>query len=111
MHVRWRQQAGARGNSGGRPCLAASLINDAGVHGIRYETFLGSIEVRYLATRVTCTRDFHHGLFWKKTAQVLDGLPLEVEIRRGIEAEIARKVPRPTPEWALWGVTCIPRFD
>jgi hypothetical protein len=89
----------------------AFLIAEQRSDGARVKTRLGSVELRYLHTRVTCTRDFHHGLFWKKVAQRLDRLHLEPEPRRSIEEEIAEKIPRPTAEWALWGVTCIPRFD
>ena len=111
MHVQWKQQTDAGDNHRGRPCLAAFLIMDPSVEGVCNETPLGSVETRYLDTRITCTRDFHHGLFWKKVEQTLDSLQLETELRREIEDEIAQKVPRPTAEWALWGVTCIPQFD
>ena len=72
---------------------------------------LGSIEVRFLETRIRCTREFHQGLFWKAVDRQLDSLGLEEPHRSSLEQEISLKVPRPGDEWALWGVTCIPRFD
>ena len=111
MHVEWVQQIDPSSGNGGRPCLMAVLIMDSKAGGTGAETPLGSVELRFLDTRITCTRDFHQGLFWKKVEQKLDNLSLEPELRRLIEAEITEKVPRPTAEWALWGVTCIPRFD
>ena len=111
MHVQWTQQNDASAGNGGRPCLMAVLIMDSASKGTEAETPLGSVELRYLDTRITCTRDFHHGLFWKKVEQKLDDLALEPELRRHIENQITEKVPRPTSDWALWGVTCIPRFD
>ena len=41
----------------------------------------------------------------------LNQLELNTDSRAAIEKQISKKVPRPGDEWALWGVTCIPRFD
>ncbi len=111
MHVQWVQELDASAGTGGRPCLVAILVMGPGSDGDGAETALGSVQLRYLQTRITCTRDFHQGLFWKKVEQNLDSLLLEPGIRRNIEKQITEKVPRPSPDWALWGVTCIPRFD
>ena len=111
MHIQWKRQMAPTDGSRDRPCLVVFLRLETGPEGARAETPLGSVETRYLDTRVTCTRDFHHGLFWKKVEQTLEKLGLEPGLRRQIEDEIAEKIPRPTAEWALWGVTCIPRFD
>ena len=54
---------------------------------------------------------FHQGLFGAKVDKKLDGLGLNAGKRNRIEAEISRLVPRPTREWALWAVTCVPRHD
>ncbi len=72
---------------------------------------LGAIEERYLKTNVRNVRDFMQGLFWVKVEQKLDQLNLEPATRRVIEQKVSQKVARPPVDWALWGITCVPRFD
>ena len=72
---------------------------------------LGSIEERFLKVNIGTMRNFHKGLFWTVVYKRLYELDMASEDRIAIENEIAEKIPRPCDEWALWGVTCIPRFD
>jgi hypothetical protein len=72
---------------------------------------LASVEERFLAVNIRSTREFHHGLFWMGVDEKLDNLGCASDARRRIETEIAKTVPRPGAQWALWGVTCIPRYD
>ena len=72
---------------------------------------LGSIDERFIKTRIRCTREFHQGLFWKAVDLQMEQLGLERHFKKDLEQEISEKVPRPGDEWALWGVTCIPLFD
>jgi hypothetical protein len=109
MRVVWQRQK-AEG-SGSRIQLTAVLEVDGEGRQQAVMTQLGSIEERFLETRIRCTREFHQGLFWKAVDQQLEFLGLEPHCRNALEQEISHKVPRPGDEWALWGVTCIPRFD
>ncbi|UCH21454.1 MAG: hypothetical protein JSU83_23650 [Deltaproteobacteria bacterium] len=72
---------------------------------------LGTIEERFLSTKARDTRAFHQGLFWVAVDKNLDILGLETAERQKIEAEISAKIPRPSSQWALWGVVCCPAFD
>ena len=56
-------------------------------------------------------RAFHRGLFWTVVDKKLDEFRLEPVVRDKIEAEIIEKVPRPTSDWALWGVRCVPKYE
>jgi hypothetical protein len=72
---------------------------------------LGDIEERYLKTNVYNVRHFMQGLFWVKVEKKLDQLNLEPVDRKDIERKVSQKVARPPVDWALWGITCVPRFD
>jgi len=72
---------------------------------------LGSIKEQYLQTKATNTRAFHQGLFWSAVDRKLDFLALAPDVRKTLEQQISKEVPRPGRDWALWGVTCIPRYD
>jgi hypothetical protein len=109
MKVVWQRRK-AEG-SGSRIQLTAVLEMDGDGHKHLETMKLGSIEERFLETRIRCTREFHQGLFWRAVDQQLESLGLESRSRNALEQEISHKVPRPGDEWALWGVTCIPRFD
>jgi hypothetical protein len=72
---------------------------------------LGSIEERFLFTKIQGTRTFHQGLFWVVVDKNLDKLRLESVVRNQIEGELVEKIPRPNGDWAMWGVICVPKFD
>jgi len=109
MRVVWQRKKAAESNSHFR--LTAVLEMDGENRQSPAISKLGSIEERFLETRIRCTREFHQGLFWKVVDRRLDALGLQQSQRATLEQEITRTVPRPGDEWALWGVTCIPRFD
>lgn len=109
MRVVWQRQRAEGADS--RIRLTAVLEMDGDGRPQVFTAQLGSIEERFLETRIPCTREFHQGLFWKAVDRRLERLGLEPHTREALEREISRKVPRPGEEWALWGVTCIPRFD
>jgi hypothetical protein len=56
-------------------------------------------------------REFYRGIFWVGVNKKLDDLKLDPELREELELEILKTVPRPANEWALWAVTCVPRYD
>ncbi len=72
---------------------------------------LGTIEERYLKTQARDVRAFHKGLFWIVVDKKLDDLKLDALERNQLEAKIAETVSRPGSQWALWGVTCVPKYD
>lgn len=66
----------------------------------------------FLQVNIQKTRDFHCGLFWQAVGRSLERCDLSAQEKKNIEAAIEEKVPRPSDDcWALWGVTCIPRFE
>ena len=109
MKIVWQRQIAEGAAS--RIRLTAVLEMDGDGRQRVVTAQLGSIEERFLETRIRCTREFHQGLFWMAVDQQLDTLDLEPRSRCALEQELSHKVPRPGGEWALWGVTCIPRFD
>ena len=109
MKVKWKHQPSRDKGSG--VCLEAFLV-DGHLHGSENViTRLGTIERRFLRVNIRTTREFHQGIFWKKVDQRLEGLGLAPEAKAEIEAQICEKVPRPSDDWAMWAVTCIPRYD
>jgi hypothetical protein len=72
---------------------------------------LGIIAEKFLYTRARDMRAFHQGLFWARVDKKLNKLGISVQDRKTIEAKISETVPRPGEDWALWSVTCIPRYD
>jgi hypothetical protein len=114
MHVTWRRQELSSGPNGTGVSLVAVLMESYQEAGRPKEKFieeLAAIRERYLTTKARDTRAFHQGLFWVVVDKKLDALNLESVERTTIEAEILKRVPRPNQDWALWGVTCIPRYD
>lgn len=114
VHVNWERQVNR--SIGGRSQfqLAAFLVqgNSCGnEEHTRVLTRLGVIQERFLHMRISKTRAFHQGLFWAAVDNAFDTLNLESHVRETLESQISEKVPRPADDWALWGVTCIPRFD
>lgn len=114
MQVRWEEQEIVISGNGAGKCLVAHLVmenKDPGASGQEVIATLGSIQPRFLAVNVKCTREFHQGLFWKVVDKELDRLDLHPETKGTIETALAERVPRPGEEWALWGVTCIPKYN
>ena len=94
--------------------LEAFLVDsfqDNGSMKHRMIEHLGAIEEKFLASKVRNMREFHQGLFWTAVDKKLDRLRLDPRQRDRVEADISQMVSRPDEDWALWGVTCIPRFD
>ncbi|MBW2411434.1 MAG: hypothetical protein JRF72_16675 [Deltaproteobacteria bacterium] len=114
MHVKWQRLKLKSGFNGATNHLVALLVdksaNEAPKHdGLHAE--LGTIKEQYLQTKATNAREFHQGLFWAAVDKKLDLLALSPDVRNRIEQQILKEVPRPGEDWALWGVTCIPRYD
>jgi hypothetical protein len=114
MLVKWEKRSSQTGANGKCINLTALLVApylDNGSAKSRLIEHLGTIEEKFLASNVRNMRQFHQGLFWSAVDKKLDHLGLDSQQRNRIEADIARTVSRPDEDWALWGVTCIPRFD
>jgi len=114
MNVKWERR---HLDSGGRRVkvhLHAILVHDEMDKGGSKEKVierLASIEERYLETKEKGMRAFHQGLFWAVADNKLAALKLLGKVREGLEAEISERVPRPSEEWGLWAVKCIPEFE
>ena len=91
--------------------ILVDVTEDDGIKRKKVISSLGEIETRFLTVGIKGTREFHQGLFWMRVNKNLDKLDLEPGVRASIETTITETVPKPTREWALWGVTCIPQFD
>ena len=114
MHVKWENQCPPSGSNRKIANLKALLVEqyqDNGSVKHRVVEYLGAIEEKFLTTKVRNMREFHQGLFWVAVDKKLDHLGLDTCQRNRIEADISQMVSRPDEDWALWGVTCIPRFD
>ena len=114
MHVEWQRQKLKSGFNGAANNLIAVLVNNSPSNGQAHEKLvqeLGSIKAKYLQTKARDAREFHQGLFWAAVDKKLDFLALAADVRKSIEHQILKEVPRPGEDWALWGVTCIPRYD
>ena len=114
MHVKWKKQSPQNEVNVKGINLEALLVEsyqDNGSVKHRLIDYLDAIEERFLASKVRNMREFHQGLFWTAVDKKLDRLRLEPRQRNRIEADICQMVSRPGEDWALWGVTCIPRFD
>ena len=112
--VKWEREAPPGGGRRGRRHLHAILVERTTGEEAYHEKVidhLASIEERFLETKETGMRAFHRGLFWKVADRKLDALHLDSEERRKIETEISEIVPRPSNEWGLWAVTCVPKYD
>ena len=113
MQIKWQRQKANNGLNGHPVQLIAVLVEQyrkAGQTKERCIEELGSIKEPFLTIRALDARAFHQGLFWAAVDQKLDSLALSPEVRNGIEQQILKEVPRPGGDWALWGVTCIPRY-
>ena len=114
MHVKWEKQSpqnGVKVKGLNFKALLVESYQDNGSVRHRLIEHLGAIEEKFLVSKVRNMREFHQGLFWTAVEKKLDHLRLDPRQRGRIEADISQMVSRPTEDWALWGVTCIPRFD
>ena len=114
MHVKWEKQSLKNGVNGKSTTLCAVLVESRQTNGNTEQRIvgrLGDINEKFLATNVQNMRAFHQGLFWVAVDRKLDHLKLDARLRNEIEAVILKTVSRPDKDWALWGVTCIPKFD
>lgn len=111
MQLKWERNKSETESKAGGFCLVALLFDGYFATDQKIFAQLGSIEERFLTSPICTMREFHQGLFWVVVDRKLDQLELNTDSRAAIEKQISKKVPRPGDEWALWGVTCIPRFD
>ena len=114
MHVQWEKQSpqnGAKVKGLNLEALLVESYQDNGSMKHRLIERLGAIEEKFLVSKVRNMREFHQGLFWAVVDKKLDRLRLDPLQRDRIESDIYQMVSRPDEDWALWGVTCIPRFD
>ena len=114
MDVNWTRQKINNQTSGSGINLVAVLVGDDQKEGRvnnQFSTQLGSIGEKFLNSKARDMRAFHQGLFWVHVDRNLNRLSLKPQERHRIEAIISKTVPRPDTDWALWSVTCIPRYD
>ena len=114
MQVRWQRQKVKNGLNGNTVNLVALLVENFREADRTEETLieeLGTIKEQFLTIKVTDTRAFHQGLFWAAVDKKLNHLKLDPSVREKIEVKLLEKVPKPQDDWALWGVTCTPRYD
>jgi hypothetical protein len=114
MNVKWERNSAKGPLKRKRYMLSLFLVENYQRQGRieeRRVDHLGDIEERFLNSSMRDMKAFHQGLFSAKVDKKLGSLGLNDGKRNGIEAEIAKLVPRPTREWALWAVTCVPRHD
>jgi hypothetical protein len=111
MFVKWIRKPLNNRLSPKRYQLEAFLDDGLPVKEYDKQGPLGKIEERFLYTKARDMRAFHQGLFWVVVDKNLDNLGLEAGERQKIEMEISAIVPKPSDEWALWGVVCCPQYD
>jgi hypothetical protein len=114
MNVRWERRRSDSSKNGRGVNLVAVLVANSRIERKIEEPFveqLGVIGERFLRSKAQDMRAFHQGLFWANVDQKLDLLMISPIERKKIESKISETVPRPNPDWALWSVTCIPRYD
>ena len=114
MNVRWEKQKIEMGANGRGTHLVAVLVKDCrgeAKSGTPFREQLATISERYLNSKARDMRAFHQGLFWVRVDRKLNNLTLKSLERQKIESIISETVPRPDKDWALWSVTCIPRYD
>ena len=114
MDVRWERRRIDSGKNGRGVNLIAVLVADDGIEGKIEKKLIDSLGVigeHFLRSKAQDMRAFHQGLFWTHVDQKLDLLMISSAERKKIESKISETVPRPNSDWALWSVTCIPRYD
>jgi hypothetical protein len=116
MDVKWKRKKIGGNTNGSAFNLVAVLV---GNHRKELEADtqadiieqLGIIAEKSLYSRAKDMRAFHQGLFWARVDKKLNKLGISLQDRKIIEGKISKTVPRPGEDWALWSVTCIPRYD
>ena len=114
MDVRWERQRIDSSKNGRSVNLVAVLVAGPRTESKIEERFfeqLGVIGEHFLRSKARDMRAFHQGLFWTNVDHKLDLLMISPTERKKIESKISETVARPNPDWALWSVTCIPRYD
>ena len=114
MDVSWKRKKSINGNKVSEINLVAELVGNhhkAGNGSSNFTTQLGAIGEKYLNSKARDMKAFHQGLFWERVDRKLKHLTLKPQERQKIESIISETVPRPDADWALWSVTCIPRYD
>lgn len=114
VYVIWERQTEKIGIGRTQHQLVAFLVEDHPSENSKNKQVLfklGAIQERFLHMRISRTRAFHQGLFWAKVDKIFEKLCLSKYTQETLEAQLSEKVPRPADDWALWGVTCIPRID
>jgi hypothetical protein len=111
MWIKWIRQSSNNGLNGNRVQLTAFLNNGLPGDESVNPNPLGTIEERFLQSKARDMRAFHQGLFWVTVDKNLENIGLEAAKRQKIEMEISATVPKPSAEWALWGVVCCPEYD
>jgi len=114
MDVRWERRKIDYSKNGRGVILVAVLVADPRIEDKIRQSFseqLGVIGEHFLRSKAPDMRAFHQGLFWTNVDKKLDRLMISPTERKKIESKISETIPRPNPDWALWSVTCIPRYD
>jgi hypothetical protein len=114
MNVKWERNSAKGPLKRRRYTLSFFLVENYQNQGRIKERrigHLGDIEERFLNSKMRDMKAFHQGLFWAKVDKKLEDFGLNAGKRNRIEAQISKLVPRPTREWTLWAVTCVPRHD
>jgi hypothetical protein len=114
MEVRWERQKIGSGKNGRGVNLAAVLVAGPCIDDKIRKRFVERLAVigeHFLRSKAPDMRAFHQGLFWANVDKKLDRLMISPTERKKIEVKISETVPRPNSDWALWSVTCIPRYD
>jgi hypothetical protein len=114
MDVSWKREKNISGTNGGGVNLVAELVGNyqkAGNASGNFTTQLGTIGEKFLNSKARDMKAFHQGLFWVHVDRKLNRFTLKPQERQKIESIISETVPRPDTDWALWSVTCIPRYD
>lgn len=114
MEVSWKREKIKNGANGSGFNLVAVLVENNrtdGGPGGNHTRQLGAIGEKFLRSKARDMRAFHQGLFWQHVDKKLNHLSIDPQEKEKIELTISKTVPRPDADWALWSVTCIPRFD
>lgn len=114
MDVSWKRKKIINGKNVSGVNLVAELVDNyqkAGNTSGNFTTQLGTIGEKFLNSKARDMRAFHQGLFWVRVDRKLNRLTLKPQERQKIESIISETVPRPDMDWALWSVTCNPRYD
>jgi hypothetical protein len=111
MIVKWIRQSLDNGLNGKGYQISAVLDGYLQEGKGTKPSHLATIEERFLSTKARDMRAFHQGMFWVSVDRNLTNIELKAGERQKIEEQIALTVPRPSSEWALWGVVCVPKYD